>query len=66
MKKLTVENNKLLLFYLDIDDCVGQACSGNGQCRDLVNDYECKCNSGFEGRDCENSKSRMKLFSKGL
>ena len=43
-------------FILDIDECKGQKCSGNGKCKDLVNGFECICDAGFEGTECETSK----------
>ena len=59
MKRFHIQSKTFKFFYLpylDIDDCIGQTCSGNGQCNDLINDYECKCTAGFAGRDCETSK----------
>ena len=29
------------------------ACSGRGECVDLTNVYQCKCESGYSGVDCE-------------
>ena len=29
----------------------------NGDCEDLVNDYRCKCDSGYEGKNCQNDKN---------
>ena len=40
---------------LDIDDCQPQPCQNNGTCRDLVNDYRCDCEAGFNDTNCENS-----------
>ena len=42
--------------FLDIDDCRGQTCSGNGKCKDRVNGFECICDDGFKGKECETSK----------
>ena len=53
---MNIYNNKFLLLHLDIDDCIGQTCSGNGQCNDLINGFECECKEGFEGNLCESSK----------
>lgn len=37
----------------DIDDCVNNNCSGNGNCSDRVDGYFCQCNEGFYGINCE-------------
>jgi len=38
----------------NIDDCASTPCKNDGQCRDLVNSYECNCSgTGFEGATCE-------------
>ena len=47
---------------LDIDDCKGQTCSGNGECVDLVNGFECECNEGFKGNLCEKSEFFMTIL----
>ena len=45
-------------FYIsDNDDCEFQTCNGRGICRDQVNGYECQCQSGYSGKDCETGKS---------
>ena len=28
-------------------------CNGRGQCIDLINDFNCDCNPGYTGKDCE-------------
>jgi len=40
----------------DIDDCAANPCV-NGVCTDLVNDYECACNTGYEYKNCEHGKN---------
>ena len=37
----------------DIDDCVGVNCSGNGQCVDGVDNFDCSCDPGFTGELCQ-------------
>ena len=31
----------------NIDDCLGETCSGNGQCVDGLNTFTCNCDSGL-------------------
>ena len=38
-----------------IDDCRDNPCQ-NGQCIDLENDYRCKCQSGYGGKNCDEKK----------
>ena len=40
---------------VDIDDCLGVACSNNGTCVDMVDDYICNCVQGFTGEHCEST-----------
>ena len=36
----------------DIDDCDSSPCQ-HGTCIDRVNGYDCDCDSGYSGDDCE-------------
>ncbi|CDW56881.1 EGF domain containing protein [Trichuris trichiura] len=36
-----------------INECQSSPCRNGGECRDLVNDYYCKCMQGFRGKNCE-------------
>ena len=55
------------IFSSDIDECGSLPCQPNGKCIDGVNSYTCQCNSGYEGKHCENSKfSYRKLGLIGL
>ena len=36
-----------------IDHCVGVTCSGNGQCVDEVDSFNCSCDPGFTGEVCQ-------------
>jgi hypothetical protein len=38
---------------ININDCIGVNCSGNGQCVDGVLSYTCDCDSGFTGVECD-------------
>ena len=46
----------LFLPFLDTDDCDPHPCVNNGTCTDMVNNYTCACQPGFEGRNCTISK----------
>lgn len=48
--------NKVLFQHIDIDDCLPGPCRNHGTCTDLVNDYQCDCVAGFNGKNCENSE----------
>lgn len=45
-----------VLNFIDIDDCSPNPCQNNGVCTDGVNTYTCDCGTGYEGRNCDNSK----------
>ena len=48
--------------FVEIDECADEPCfvnGTNGDCIDLIADYECPCKHGFSGKDCENSKYEM-------
>ena len=36
-----------------IDNCVGVNCSGNGQCENGVDSFDCSCDPGFTGELCQ-------------
>ena len=46
------------LINTDIDDCENQPCI-QGKCTDRVNGYECTCDPGWEGTNCEKGKKLM-------
>ncbi|XP_052603295.1 coagulation factor IX isoform X1 [Peromyscus californicus insignis] len=39
--------------YVDGDQCESNPCLNGGKCKDDINSYECWCQVGFEGRNCE-------------
>lgn len=45
-----------LLIISDIDYCAEIPCQNNGTCIDLINDYQCYCTDGFDGKNCTNSE----------
>ena len=38
---------------LEVDDCVGVNCSGNGRCVDGMDSFTCSCSAGFTGEMCQ-------------
>ncbi|XP_004713421.1 coagulation factor IX [Echinops telfairi] len=39
--------------YIDGDQCESNPCLNGGMCKDDINAYECWCQVGFEGKNCE-------------
>ncbi|XP_077630028.1 coagulation factor IX [Crocuta crocuta] len=39
--------------YVDGDQCESNPCLNGGICKDGINSYECWCQIGFEGKNCE-------------
>ena len=44
-----------IMFLLDINDCKPNPCE-HGSCNDEVNGYNCDCEVGWEGKDCDEGK----------
>ena len=38
---------------LDIDECASNPCQHGGACSDGVNKYNCVCEGGYEGANCQ-------------
>merc|ERR1711962_1573711 len=43
---------KMKMFQLDVDNCAQNPCK-HGTCQDKLNDFTCACDSGWEGKTCE-------------
>jgi hypothetical protein len=42
------------IYFLETDECESNPCLNNGTCTDLVYNYNCTCEHGYFGRNCEN------------
>ena len=47
---------------LEINECERNPCKNNGNCTNLVSDYQCQCEKGFEGKDCEKGNVFLESF----
>ena len=47
----------MFVLYSDIDECASNPCQNGGTCADDVNRYDCTCEAGYTGADCETSRS---------
>ena len=46
----------VVLFVVDVDDCMPNPCENGGNCTDGINGYNCTCAPGYTGVNCETSK----------
>ena len=44
---------KIQTLYADIDECASSPCQNGGTCVDDVNSYNCNCDVGYSGANCE-------------
>ncbi|XP_020935171.1 coagulation factor IX isoform X1 [Sus scrofa] len=49
----TEKTNEFWKQYVDGDQCEPNPCLNGGLCKDDINSYECWCQVGFEGKNCE-------------
>ena len=47
----------IYVLYSDIHECASNPCQNGGTCADDVNRYDCTCEAGYTGADCETSRS---------
>ena len=38
---------------LNIDNCASLPCLNSGECIDLIDDYQCNCQTGYIGKNCQ-------------
>ena len=46
---------------ININECAGVNCSGNGVCVDGINSFTCNCDAGFRGALC--AEGRINIYS---
>ena len=49
---IVTHNNILTCWFLAIDACASAPCI-RGSCEDIGDDYECCCDHGWTGRNCD-------------
>ncbi|XP_006770728.1 PREDICTED: coagulation factor X-like [Myotis davidii] len=59
----TEKTNEFWNIYKDGDQCESNPCLNQGRCKDGLGEYNCTCQEGYEGRNCE---LREFLFLVGL
>ena len=52
---LTVASS-FIFYFIGTNQCASNPCV-NGNCRNDGDSYQCQCKTGYEGRNCEKSKS---------
>lgn len=57
----TISIEKSILYYTDINECLSQPCANGGTCRELIDEYNCMCSTGYTGINCETG-NHGKLF----
>ena len=49
------------IFFVDIDECASIPCQNGGSCTDQINNYNCHCDDGYDGPNCENGNDALSL-----
>jgi hypothetical protein len=55
-----------IFFFLETDECDPNPCLNSGTCTDLKYDYNCTCDHGYFGRNCENGTYIHRLHRHNL
>ena len=45
--------NEIEILSKDIDECASIPCKNGGTCVDSINSYNCKCEVGYVGHNCD-------------
>ena len=48
---------KTINYITDIDECASSPCENGGTCTQGINLYNCSCEPGYTGEQCETGKS---------
>ncbi|CAF1554092.1 unnamed protein product [Adineta ricciae] len=48
-----------LFCEVNIDECYTKPCSPHGECVDLINGYQCQCESGWFGYNCDRQQKEL-------
>ena len=48
---------KTMNYITDIDECASSPCENGGTCTQGINLYNCSCEPGYTGEQCEMGKS---------
>ena len=50
---MATKSNPAFNVALDIDECASEPCQHNATCADVVAGYNCTCDAGYTGLQCE-------------
>lgn len=48
-----------LFCEVNIDECYTKPCAPHGECLDLINGYQCQCESGWYGYNCDRQRKEL-------
>ena len=51
-------------FTVNVNECSSNPCLNNGSCTDLINGFNCTCQSGYYGSRCENCQYIISVWCK--
>ena len=52
----------VISFYTDFNECHSQPCKHGGVCSNKLNGYECSCQNGAVGKNCETGKEVKEML----